>query len=77
MRAYDAVRAAAVSVLGESAERSTDAPEPDPRLRSPIAEDERPRLTEAWFCCAEPSGAQMAAVGIHEWDPAPVAVGGK
>jgi radical SAM superfamily enzyme YgiQ (UPF0313 family) len=74
---YDAVRAAAVAVLGKGVATSVDAPEPDPRLRSPLPADERPRLTEAWFCCAEPSGAQMAAAGIQDWDPAPVAVGGK
>lgn len=74
---YDAVRAAAVAVLGERAAHSAAAPEPDPRLRSPLAADERPRLTEAWFCCAEPSGAQMAAVGVQDWAAAPVDVGGK
>jgi hypothetical protein len=66
-----------VSVLGEDAARSAAAPKPDPRLRSPIAADERPRLTEAWFCCAEPSGAQMAALRIQDWDLATVAVSGK
>jgi hypothetical protein len=74
---YDAVRAAAVAVLGTGVAHSADAPEPEARLCSPLAADERPRLTEAWFCCAEPSGAQMAAAGIQDWDPAPVAVGGK
>jgi radical SAM superfamily enzyme YgiQ (UPF0313 family) len=74
---YDAVRAAAVAVLGKGVARSADAPEPDPHLRSPLPADERPRLTEAWFCCAEPSGAQMATAGIQDWGPAPVAVGGK
>jgi hypothetical protein len=73
---YDAVRAAAVAALGEPAGGAA-APAPDPGLRSPIPADERPRLTESWFCCAEPSGAQMAAVGIPDWAPAPVAVGGK
>jgi len=74
---YDAVRAAAVAVLGERAAHSAAAPEPDPRLRSPLGADARPRLTEAWFCCAEPSGAQMAAVGVQDWARAPVDVGGK
>ena len=23
---------------------------------------DRPRLTESWFCCAEPTGAQLASV---------------
>jgi radical SAM superfamily enzyme YgiQ (UPF0313 family) len=74
---YDAVRLAAVAVIGEHAGRSSAAPEPDPRLRSSIPADERPRLTEAWFCCAEPSGAQMAAVGVQDWAPTPVVMGGK
>ena len=74
---YDAVRVAAVAVLGEGAAHSSAAPEPDPHLRSRIAADERPRLTEAWFCCAEPSEAQMAAAGVQDWAPAPVATGGK
>lgn len=74
---YDAVRVATVAVLGERAAHSSAAPEPAPRLRSSIPADERPRLTEAWFCCAEPSGAQMAAVGIPDWAPAPVVVGRK
>ncbi len=56
---------------------SAAAPEPDPRLRSPLPADERPRLTEAWFCCAEPNSAQMAAAGVQDWAPAPVVVGGK
>jgi radical SAM superfamily enzyme YgiQ (UPF0313 family) len=30
------------------------------RLRSGRAPDDRPRLSEAWFCCAEPTEAQMA-----------------
>ncbi len=34
-------------------------PEPARRLRSAWPVDERPRLTEAWFCCAEPTGAQL------------------
>lgn len=29
------------------------------RLRSPLAPDERPRLTESWFCCAEPTETQL------------------
>jgi radical SAM superfamily enzyme YgiQ (UPF0313 family) len=74
---YNAVRAAAEDMLGSCAIRATTVPEPDPSLRSPIPADERPRLTEAWFCCAEPSGAQMAAMGVPEWAAAPATVGGK
>jgi hypothetical protein len=73
---YDAMRAAASAVLGEPPAGSGP-PEPDPRLRSPLPADERPRLTESWFCCAEPSGAQMAAMGVPNWAPTPVAMGGK
>jgi len=76
-QSYDAVRSTAVAVLGEGAARRATAPEPAPALRSSIPADERPRLTEAWFCCAEPSGAQMAAVGVPQWDVAPAVVGGK
>ena len=72
---YDAVRAACVAVLGESAGSGAGPSEPDRELRSSLPADERPRLTEAWFCCAEPSGAQMAAVRAHDPDAVPVAVG--
>ena len=54
--AYDAVRAEALSVLGAG---GRPLPAPDPRLVSAVAPDERPRLTEAWFCCAEPTGTQQ------------------
>jgi len=56
--AYDAMRAEAVAVLGADAARRTR-PAPEPALASPLAADRRPRLTEAWFCCAEPTGAQQ------------------
>jgi hypothetical protein len=74
---YDAVRAAAMSVLGTSATWEAAAPPPDDGLRSPLAADDRPRLTESWFCCAEPSGAQMAAVRAHDPAVEPAAVGGR
>ncbi len=74
--AADAVRAAALDALGPDA-GAQRAPRPDPRLRSSIPADERPQLTEAWFCCAEPSGAQMAAVGVPSGAAMAVAVGGK
>jgi len=73
---YDAVRAAAVQTLG-AGRGAAIAPEPDARLRSATAAHDRPRLTEAWFCCAEPSGAQMAALGVPGGAAAPAAVGGK
>jgi len=74
---YDAVRAAAWAVLGNSTTRPAKAPTVDSRLRSPIPADERPRLTEAWFCCAEPSSAQMATVGALDRTVEPAAVGGR
>ena len=33
----------------------------DPRLVSPLRPDDRPRLSEAWFCCAEPASLQWSA----------------
>jgi hypothetical protein len=59
--AYDVVRARALDVLGAApAHRSP--PPPDPHLCAPSAPDDRPRLTEAWFCCAEPPGASGGPV---------------
>ncbi len=58
--AYLTIRSEVVDQLGRFG-----APEPKKamaRLRSPIAPDERPRLTESWFCCAEPTGNQLARV---------------
>lgn len=34
-----------------------------PELRSALAPDDRPRLTEPWFCCAEPTEIQLGSVG--------------
>jgi hypothetical protein len=75
--AYDAVYSAARATLGGDAAHRSSACQPERTLRSPIPADERPRLTEGWFCCAEPSGAQMAAVEVPEWAAASTAVGGK
>ncbi len=40
---------------------------PPPRAAHPrpadAPADARPRLTEAWFCCAEPTGAQLGGLG--------------
>jgi len=71
--AYDAVRAATFEELAGDlgAGAAAPAPDPVPGLCSPVPADERPRLTEAWFCCAEPSGAQFDSVGIGE----PLAMG--
>jgi radical SAM superfamily enzyme YgiQ (UPF0313 family) len=63
MRSYEAVRTAARAVLHDPGDGPDGAiPLSDRRLRSPWAPDERPRLTEAWFCCAEPTGEQLRAV---------------
>ena len=56
--AYDAVRAECVALLGPDAAGRVR-PSPDAALISSLAADDRPRLTEAWFCCAEPTGAQQ------------------
>ena len=55
--AYRSVRALATDVLGPLV-RPAPAPAPDPSLRSPYGVDARPRLTESWFCCAEPTDVQ-------------------
>lgn len=62
-RSYEEVRAAAFCALG--ARRARPRPKAEPRLRSPIPDAERPRLTEAWFCCAEPTSAQLRAALIE------------
>jgi hypothetical protein len=56
-QAYEVVRAETFRALGASA--AEHPPKSEAWLRSAIPEDERPRLTEAWFCCAEPTTAQL------------------
>ncbi|MHB8457572.1 MAG: CUAEP/CCAEP-tail radical SAM (seleno)protein, partial [Acidimicrobiales bacterium] len=34
-------------------------PAPAPEMASGVPGPDRPRLSEAWFCCAEPTGAQL------------------
>ena len=62
-RSYDAVRAAARDHPGRRRRPGGRAAvrSPTTALRSALAPDDRPRLTEAWFCCAEPTDAQIAA----------------
>ncbi len=36
---------------------------PVPVTAAPLPGSKRPRLTESWFCCAEPTAAQLVAVG--------------
>lgn len=41
---------------------ASEPPAPEPGLASPLGYGERPRLSESWFCCAEPTLGQMEAV---------------
>jgi len=58
---YAAVRDSALAVLDPDGLRPRRAPDPLPALRSHLDPDDRPRLTESWFCCAEPTRQQLAA----------------
>ncbi len=59
-RSYEAVRAATDTAFStDGAPFLGPAPVAEARLRSALAADQRPRLTEAWFCCAEPTDAQF------------------
>jgi hypothetical protein len=60
---YEAVRAKTLAGLGLHA--SGDPPRSEQRLRSTIPPDERPHLTEAWFCCAEPTEAQLRGAALE------------
>jgi hypothetical protein len=62
-RTYDAVLATALEILPDCGASRVSGPEPEVRLRSPLSVDNRPRLTEPWFCCAEPNSRQLRAVG--------------
>ena len=55
-RAHEAVRGAMDAILGDGVLRPRRPPDAD--LRSPLSPTQRPRLTEAWFCCAEPTDEQ-------------------
>ncbi len=70
-RAYGAVRAAVDSAFrGDGRHLGAPPPVGDARLRSALAPDDRPRLTEAWFCCAEPTDAQFRALHVETTSPA-------
>jgi len=70
-RAYDAVRSTVDSALSDGDVRwGPPPPVTDGRLRSSWAPDDRPRLTEAWFCCAEPTDAQFRALHVDTASPA-------
>jgi hypothetical protein len=68
--AYEAIRAETVTSLGLDA--SAGPPSSAPRLRSTVPPDERPRLTEAWFCCAEPTEAQLRGAVLEAPSALPV-----
>jgi hypothetical protein len=63
---YAEVRAATFEVLGPDLAPMA-APAPEETLRSVVALDERPRLTEPWFCCAEPTRIQVLTAGAASW----------
>ena len=69
---YAQVRRVAFESLGR---RDPGPPEPDARSRA--MPGPRPRLSESWFCCAEPTAGQVALVGASELlrDPAPAGAG--
>jgi hypothetical protein len=70
---YDTVRSVTLDELGMHGTRRPGVPAVEARLRSALPPDERPRLTEAWFCCAEPNSAQFDALGADE----PLGVGNR
>jgi hypothetical protein len=55
--AFRAVRFEVLNALGYNT--SMQSPPIDARCRSRLVEDDRPRLSEPWFCCAEPTAAQL------------------
>jgi radical SAM superfamily enzyme YgiQ (UPF0313 family) len=59
---YAAVRGAVAATLGRGG--SWPRPEAHGALRSAYGAEERPKLTEPWFCCAEPTGAQLEAATL-------------
>lgn len=58
-QAHGAIRAMVADALGRPGLRQ--APAPDGALRSAFPVDQRPRTTEPWFCCAEPTAGQRRA----------------
>lgn len=66
-----ALRSAAAAALGLP--ELNRRPDPLPGLASSLPPDQRPHLTEAWFCCAEPTSAQLCRATVVP--RAPVSVG--
>jgi len=62
VESFEAVRAQTLRTLDMGSARLAPT---TPRLRSSIPPDERPRLTESWFCCAEPTEAQLGGATIQ------------
>ncbi|MHB8262806.1 MAG: hypothetical protein ACYDGY_03525, partial [Acidimicrobiales bacterium] len=69
--AYEMIRVRALDMLhmppgstSTGIAQAADIPLPAAHLRSPIPAKMRPRLTEAWFCCAEPAGFQVDQVRL-------------
>jgi hypothetical protein len=63
---YDLVRACVFDAFG-----ATDPGRPDPEtaLGPAAANPNRPRLSESWFCCAEPTATQLGTVTDAATDP--------
>jgi hypothetical protein len=55
---------AAIWQLARSAGAPLGAEPPQPVVRPWLAGRLRPHLTESWFCCAEPTGAQLQRLGV-------------
>ncbi|MHB8319662.1 MAG: CUAEP/CCAEP-tail radical SAM (seleno)protein [Acidimicrobiales bacterium] len=69
-RAFETARAEleATSPHRRSQSRRATARSADSPLRSNVPAQDRPHLTEPWFCCAEPTDSQFASVdlsGLH------------
>jgi radical SAM superfamily enzyme YgiQ (UPF0313 family) len=55
---------AAIWDLVRTAGASLPATPPRPSVPLWLSPPRRPRLTESWFCCAEPTGAQLRRLGV-------------
>ena len=74
------LRTAVAAALGRP--QWAQPPPPIASLASPTHPDLRPRLTEAWFCCAEPTAEQIRGVGAtrqscHATTEAPTVLPGR
>jgi hypothetical protein len=55
---------AAIWDLARRSGARLDAAPPQSRVPPWLAPAERPRLSESWFCCAEPTGAQLRRLAV-------------